>query len=152
MVTNNPEFPLDLVTAVAGDADRDADRVALFLQALGLKPSPARPLALPAAFLLELGAALRLLEWERRGLSAHTDAGLPPSGQALREALRHLDIPELAARTLGDTLTYRVMVLFAERFAWAGREELDADVALGEADEDALLDALADFLWDHRPG
>ena len=123
----------------------------MFLRALGLKASPARPIALPDAFLLELGAALRLLEWERRGLTAHTDAGLPPSGQALREAFRHLDAPGAAPGPLGDTLAYRVMVFFAERFAWAGREELDADVAMGEADEDALLDALADFLWDNRP-
>ena len=99
-----------------------------------------------------MGAALRLLEWECCGLSAHTDAGLPPSGQALREAFRHLHTPGVGPAHVGDTLAYRVIVLFAERFAWAGREELEADVAMGEADEDALLEDLADFLWEHRPG
>lgn len=152
MVTNTPAIPPDLVTAVEEDAARDAGRVALFLRTLGLKVSPARPIALPDAFLIELGAALRLLEWERRGLSAHLDAGLPPSGRAIRDAFRHLAAPGIALGPLSDTLTYRVMVLFAERFAWAGREELDAEVALGAADEEALLEDLADFLWNHRPG
>jgi hypothetical protein len=44
------------------------------------------------------------------------------------------------------------MVLFVERFAWKARDELDADVALHEADEEQILEALADFLWNHRPG
>jgi hypothetical protein len=151
MVTNTPELPLGLVTAVAEAAARDAARVRLFLEEVSLGASLALPIPLTSAFLLELGAALRLLEWERRGLSAHLDAGLPPSGRALREAFRHLVAPPVPPDPPGDTLAYRVMVLFAERFAWAGREELGADVALGEADEEALLEELADFLSRHRP-
>jgi hypothetical protein len=61
MVQSTAEFPAALVAAVAGEADLDAGRVGLFLQALGLEASPARPIRLPASFLLELGAALRLL-------------------------------------------------------------------------------------------
>jgi hypothetical protein len=147
MVSNISEFPDELVAAVAEGAARDADHVVQFLRALGLEASPTKPMHLPAAFLLELGAALRLFRWEYCGLHTHLDAGLPPSSQAIRDAFRHLD----GSGPLEMTLAYRVLVLFAERFAWSAREELDAQVALGEADEDALLEALADFLWEHRP-
>ena len=145
-------FPAELRRSVAEEADRDADRVALFLRTLGLEASTNRPLHLPGPFLLELGAALRLLGWEDCGLSVHLDAGLPPSSQALCESLLTLAAPDITPGPGKDSLAYRVLVLFAERFAWSGREELDADVALGEADGDALLEALADFLWDNRPG
>src|SRR4051794_29218512 len=77
-------FPPDLIQAVAGDAARDADRVGSFLVAVGLAP----PLRLPADFLLGLGAALRMLMWEHRGIHLHRDAGLPPARQALREVFR----------------------------------------------------------------
>jgi hypothetical protein len=43
------------------------------------------------------------------------------------------------------------MALFVERFCWNGRNELDADIILDKADEEAALDALADFLWMNRP-
>ena len=152
MVINTPEIPVDLITVVAEEAARDADRVDLFLRSFGPEGSTNPPSPLPAAFLLELAAALRLLVWEDCGLSTHLDAGLPPSRQALREVLLTPAAPEVTPGPLNESLAYRVMVLFAERFAWAGREELDVDVAMGEADEDALLDALADFLWDNRPG
>jgi hypothetical protein len=147
-----PGVPDALVAAVAEDAGRDADRVGRFLQALGLAGSPRRPARLPAAFLLELAAALRLLAWEQAGLRAHLDAGLPPAAQALRELFLAATgrLPGPPASPAG-TLAYRVTALFAERFAWDAQGELGAEVALGEADEDALLEALADFLWQHRP-
>ena len=49
----------------------DAESVALFLQTLGLSPTPQSPIRLDGDFLLELGAALRLLLWEHIGLTIH---------------------------------------------------------------------------------
>src|SRR3954451_7437938 len=150
------DFPPDLIQAVARDAARDADRVGVFLDALGRPPAGRRPqdppLGLPADLLLGLGAALRLLLWEQQGIDAHRQAGLPPGRQALRDVFRAATgqaDPEAAGRA--RTLPYRVLTLFVERFAWAGRPELGADLTLGPADEDALLEGLADFLWAHRP-
>jgi hypothetical protein len=150
------QFPPDLLQAVERDAADDADRVGQFLDALGLRPTgpgAARaPLRLPTFFLLRLGAALRLREWEQRGLRAHRDAGLPPADEALREVFRAAEAPEpLAAKEQAATqLAGRVLAVFAERMAWDGRPLLGADLELGEADEDALVDALAKFLWAHR--
>ena len=143
-----PDFPPDLIQAVARDAARDADRVGLFLGALGLAP----PLPLPAAFLLGLGAALRLLLWEQDGIDAHRRAGLPPARQALRDVFRAAaGQADPGTAEQAKALPGRVLALFIEHFAWAGRAELGADLTLGPADEDALLEGLADFLWAHRP-
>ena len=77
--TSLSQFPPDLVQAVAEDAAADADRVGQFLDALGLRPTgdgaaPA-PLRLPSSFLIGLGAAMRLLAWEQRGLTGWTRLG-----------------------------------------------------------------------------
>jgi hypothetical protein len=151
-----PQFPPDLIEAVAQDAAADAERVAAFLGALGLRPSgegAARvPLRLPAYFLVGLAAALRLLAWERSGLQVHRDAGLPPAHEALRGVFGAVAAPaplaekeQAARRLLG-----RVLGVFIARLAWTGRALLGADLELGEADEDALVDGLAQFLWANR--
>jgi len=146
-----PDVPPELVTAIVEDAARDADHVGLFLRTIGLEGSPHCPIHLPAAFLLDLGAALRLLEWERRGLQVHLEVGLPSAKQALRDVFQAFAAPSGPAVAPARSLTYRVMILFVERFAWNARVELDADITLDEPEEDQLLEALADFLWEHRP-
>jgi hypothetical protein len=140
-------IPAEMVTAVAGDAARDADRVGLFLSYLGLKGTPERPLPMPGAFLLYLGAALRLLHWEGLGFFFHREAGLPEASQAIRKAFLSLNDPGADPAELCAA----VMRLSIERFAWGGPPELGAEVALEDAQEDALLNALADYLWAHRP-
>src|SRR5262245_6438845 len=75
----------DLVRSVRAEAERDADTVGMFLTALGLHATPARSIPLPATFLLDLGAALRLLAWEQAGLPPQEVAGLPPARQALTD-------------------------------------------------------------------
>ena len=143
-------LPPELVEATAGEAARDADRAGQLLHELGFVPSPGRPVRLPAAFLLDLGAALRLLAWEQGGLHVHRDAGLPPAEQALHDAFRGLVESAGATGTAARDLARRVLALFAGRLAWHGRPELDADVALDDLDEDVMLDALAAFLWARR--
>jgi hypothetical protein len=136
-------YPQDLLDAVVRDAEADADRVVLFLDALGLTPPPGQTRPMPAAFLLDLGSALRLLAWEAHGFSFHRDAGLPAARDAIRAAFR--GSPRDPAE-----LSNAVLRLAVDRFAWAGQPELGTDVALGDVDEDAALDAIADFLWTHR--
>jgi hypothetical protein len=150
------ELPPDLTRAVAQDAVAAAEHVARFLDVLGLRPTEEGgvrvPVRLPAFFLLGLGAALRLRAWEQAGLHAHRDAGLPSARAALGEVFQALTAPgplaakEEAARQLAG----RVLDVFLRRLAWGGRALLDADLELGEADEDALVEALATFLWAHR--
>ena len=104
--------------------------------------------------LVGLAAALRLRAWEQSGLRAHQEAGLPTADEALREVFRAITAPaplsekEQAARQLGT----QVLGVLIRRLAWNGRTLLDADLELGEADEDTLVDALALFLWENRHG
>ena len=142
--------PEELSEAVAREAARDAENVVLFLSELGFTPSGDRPVRLPAAFLLALGAALRLLTWESSGLHVHQDSGLPGAERAIIDAFGHLeDTAEVEALPPVE-LPRRVVALFADRFAWHGRRDLDADVVLDDYDDEAALDALAQFLWEAR--
>jgi hypothetical protein len=97
---------------------------------------------------LYLGFALRLLIWEQCGLQVHRDAGLPPAREILRDVFLSPGDPAAAARTA--QLPGQVMALFIQRFAWAGRRELGTAMVLDHVDEDLALEALADFLWNHR--
>lgn len=148
-----PAIPPELLADVAERADADADRVVLFLQALGLAPAPGQTRALPAAFLLDLGAALRLLAWEAAGLDVHRQAGLPAALDAIRRAFAEAPgylLRDPTAPAPYPPLFRAVLRLTADRLAWAGRRDLGADVVLGDPDEDALIEALAAFLWAHR--
>ena len=102
---------------------------------------------MPARFLLHLGAALRLLVWEAQGFFIHRAAGLPEARQAIRDAFRSLANPG----TDPTELCVTVLRLAVECFAWHGPRDLNADIALDQlADEDAALDALAEYLWAFR--
>jgi hypothetical protein len=137
---------------VAIQAEADARRVCLFLEAVGVSATPERPVPLPAHFLLDLAGALRLLIWERSGLRPQRIGNLPLARHALREVLLSAATPQRDCE-IGEpgVLARRVVAAWIDHFAWHARVELGVDVLVEEADEDALLEALADFLWDHRP-
>jgi hypothetical protein len=145
--TSTSDFAVEVVASVVANAQRDADCVDRFLRQLGLAATPKKPVHLPREFLAYLGAALRLLAWERSGLFLHRDVGLPGAQQAIGDALRLLDEPD----TNVTSFCVAVTKLSVEHFSWSGLSEIGADVALENADEDVLLEALADFLWTHRP-
>jgi hypothetical protein len=138
---------VEMISAVIANAERDAVCVHQFLKQLRLAGTPKRPVALPRGFLLYLAAALRLLAWERGGLFLHREVGLPGAQQAIGDAFRWLAEPD----TDVTAFCISVMKLSMERFAWSGLCEIRTDVAIDEAHEELLLDALADFLWAHRP-
>ncbi len=141
----------ELSEAVAREATRDAENVAVFLRELGFVPSADRPVRLPPRFLLHLGAALRLLVWESVGLRVHQDSGLPRAEQAIIDAFGLLEGPAVAGTEHPVELPRSVVALFVDRFAWHGRRDLDSDVVLDDhVDEDDLVDALAELLWDAR--
>jgi hypothetical protein len=152
----DPEIPDALVQATAREAELDADRVGSFLAHLGLRPSRAGvevvPLRLPHGLLLGLGAALRLSAWESNGARAHLPVDLPVSGAVIRDLFDAAADPSQAKRleAHADELILRVFRTWVEYFAWGGRQEMDADLVLGEAEEETLADALADLLWNSR--
>jgi hypothetical protein len=145
------DFPAELVAGVAREAEADARRVCLFLGVAGVSATPDRPVHLPAGFLLDLAAALRLLCWEQAGLQPQSLGNLPDARHAIREVFGSATNPPREGESRRtDSLALRVVTAYIAHFAWEARVELGADVILGEADEDAVLEALADFLWEHR--
>lgn len=147
------DIPSELLLAIVYDATQDARRVAIFLdsfsQAPGMDWLAVKPASLPADFLRRLGAALRLWHWEMHGILIHREYGLPSADTAVRDTILALTDPAAAERI--DPVPRQVFLLSVERFAWNARAELDADVTLGDVAEDTVLEALADFLWAHRP-
>lgn len=144
--------PSELIHALALEASRDAAAVICFLQALSDTPAGAwlraLPVRLPREFLLNLGAALRLCIWECKGIHVHREMSLPTGREALVDVFRAATDADAAARS--TQLATRVVALFIDRFAWIGRSELRADLVLGSLSEDALVNAMAEFLWAHR--
>jgi hypothetical protein len=140
------DFPPDMVNAVTVAAARDADAVGLFLREQGLTGTPLKPLKLPAGFLMDLAAALRLSAWETQGFSFHHAAGLPPAEQAIQDAIDAL----ADAKDKPNQLCIAVLRLAVEHSAWNGLSEWNADIALDDLSDEAALDVLAKFLWTHR--
>jgi hypothetical protein len=148
-------FPPELVQAVAHEATLDADWVGIFLNTLGLAPDRTgrewKPMHLPASLLLGLGAALRLFRWEQNGVLASLQPDLPPARQMICQLFQLAAKPQQAELdVVVRALTSRVFTLWLERLAWSGQEFWDADLVLGDAEEDELVEVLADFLWAHR--
>jgi hypothetical protein len=143
-------LPPELVRSVANEAARDAVRAASFLDAVGLTPPPGGVLQLPANFLLNLGAAMRLLAWEVAGVVVHLEAGLPPARDAIHRVFRETVRESGYGDCTSPWLSLAVLQLSVERFAWTALRDLRADILLDFPDEDALVEAMARFLWDRR--
>lgn len=47
-------------------------------------------------------------------------------------------------------LAPQVLWVWVTRFAWDGPALLQADVLIQEMDQDAFIDVLAEFVWNHR--
>ena len=146
--TTSLPFPVELVEAVALEAEADADRVVEFLRELGMLRAEHPPVYFTADLLLFLGAVLRLNNWEELGLQIHLDAGLPTATKTLADAIR--SVGELGKAVYPKDLPKAVTALFIERFAWHGRRDWDAAFALDALDEETAVDALAELLWSRR--
>ena len=143
-----------MVNAVVREAERDAVAVAELLSDLGFRrPSPGSlPLRLPAAFLLGVGAAMRLFRWEERGVQIHRTAGLGAAGEVLCEVVRRTAPPSAQEPDPAVArLLLTVFELAVQWMAWEGQPVLGADVVVGGVDdEDAFVEALTQLCWARR--
>jgi hypothetical protein len=132
-----------------------ADLVGAFLEGHRLVPPPEQrrnqPVVLPAGFLLDLGAALRLACWEHEGLRDYLPADLPSAQPSLDRLLESLRTGQEDPETPSAALLRQVLLTWFTCFAWSCLEELGADVLLAQADDEQVLQQLADFLWRQRP-
>ncbi len=146
------EYPAELIQFAVDEAERDAEEVVAFLTAAGLAPPPGETRGLPCGILLDLGAVVRLRRWEAAGYAVHVDAGFPTASQALNHVIDILmaAAKDRASLKTAGALGRAVFDVTVSRFAWTARPELGSDVALDVNDDDALVEAMAQFLWAHR--
>jgi hypothetical protein len=138
---------VEFVAAVASQAIRGADRVAALLREAGIAPAlgdhAAAPVGLPAELLLGLDLVLRFATWEQNLIFVHIESGLPSSDELLQRILELL--PGEQMQSLISDLSGRSMVLLAQHFTWRAGVEQQIDLAIVDDDDEALLDAVADF-------
>ena len=147
-----------VIEATIRDAHHAADLVTAVLRDTGYQPAKRRSdsdeetaegpaMQKAKAMLLNLGATLRIAEWERAGVKSRLPHTLPGSSEALRAIM-----PNDQKQVGPPRLTAKVLETLLKSFALSGRAKLGADVLLEceGLEEDALLDVLADFLWRHR--
>jgi hypothetical protein len=142
----------DFVGAIYSQVHRGAYRVAACLRYLGMLPAndgrPATPVALPAELLLGLDQALRFADWEDSQIFVHVEAGLPSAEEHLAKVIALQRGPELKA--IVTDIAAKVIGLISQHFVWSVAVESQADLAISGDVDDAFLDAVADFLWQHR--
>jgi hypothetical protein len=147
-------YPRALVAHVTVAAEKDAAAVAQFLDQLETHvPGGSGSMRghYPAAFLFGLGFAMRLVAWERQGLFPHIEVGLPSALDAIRQVIEQCKSqPRRRRDELVIDFSRRVFEISCTHFAWEGQGLLGADILVGHPDEDALLDALAEFAWQNR--
>jgi hypothetical protein len=136
-----------------GAEKTEAATVSLFATMGFAEPRPmASTVRIPGSFLGGLALAVRAHRWEAGGSFVHQELGLPAAADLLGELMR------LAAEPSWDGLDRFVRSLFpgfidvAHRFAAQGQHLLGAEVALGEPDDEALVEALARLCWAFREG
>jgi hypothetical protein len=139
-------FPDALVGAVVLHSIHEADFAAGVLREMGLDR-----VRLPAAFLLEFAALMELWFWEWQGLRALLPESLPTFAAAKQPLCeRALKGPKESEGPNATPLSHQILQTWPENFAWVARDQFGADVIVRHSDEDQLVDAVAQFLWDNR--
>ena len=109
---------------------------------------------LPAEFLTELSAVIRIASWQLSGLDSYMGAALPAWQDLFRELLRRLaHAPESFGddpKTFAAPLARRVMEFWFTRCSWCAPLFLGVDIVAHRPDPQVLLDALAELLWQGR--
>jgi len=154
--TDEPADPavVEYVDAMMREAELQADLVGTFLIRAGYKPARTKqPLTtVPMspqiqAFLLELGAALRLRQWENSGILENLDLATASGDETLVAAANRL----LNAEPATHPAAIEVFKASLLRLAREARPTLNTDIVLpGALLSDDLLDVLAGLLWKNR--
>ena len=150
--------------AVIRDAHYKAKLAAAFLKECGFRPSKGRSNSTPSlpeghrtrqraeCVLLNLGAAMQILAWERAGLRSELPPDLPTAEEAFQKLLPEETFGDEENTPVVPELSMKVFRTRLQRFSRSSRATLNADVLLPakSVSKDELLDALADFLWANR--
>jgi hypothetical protein len=142
------------VMAVLQQADKAAHLTATVLDLIRLRSQSVGdsfPASFPEGFLLEFAAVAQLGAWENQGLEHHIDCGLPSFSEAASDLCRRAERNRASLEGRESAILHRrVLEFWLDQIAWQGPNELGAEFAIAHADEEAFLDAAAEFLWTRR--
>jgi hypothetical protein len=147
------QFSGELIQHVREVAATDAEAVSIYLKRLesAAGTERIRPM-LTAEFLIGLSVVLRLARWEAEGLNDSSVADLPAARDLLDALFDYTAELQGTMSCIGD-LGARVLRITIERLSWYGPAMFGADISvspLTDQDEDSILDAIAEFLWNNR--
>ena len=143
------DLPDTFVKAIVQHAERRALLIIRYLRSTKL--GKAKVIRFPEPALLELGAVLELGVWERRGLLSQLDVDLPTYREAADQlAARCMKGPSAFEEADDAPLYHRMLRVWTEYLAWDGPEFIQAEVVLGDFDDDEFINLLAEFVWSRR--
>ena len=153
--TGEVAIPDAQVAAVRNEAGYAAEHAVMFLRGCGaIPPTGDQPVRVPREYMLELGAALRVVEWRNRGLLEHLGGDPMPLLQTLVDFILRADrvAGQWHTGPDGAPLARLVFKTWLETFAWSGRRELGVDVVLRAPPQPSAeeVSAIAEFLWRNR--
>ena len=148
-------WPTELLDAVRRNAECQADLTAACLDALDQRVRDAGYAegcqGLPRTFLLEFAAVAQLKHWEFQGLGDLLPPDVPRAAEASRDLYhRATTDPGQFWHDDESPLSRQVMQIWIEHFHWLEPGLVEAEVIVGHADEDQLIEALAQLLWQNR--
>ena len=91
-----------------------------------------------------------LQEWNEIGLFEFLSADVPSLEDAGRAFVQQLAGVVRGKSSFVSQLDRVVFMVWVQSVAWDGPSELQTDLVVGEINEDALVDAVAELIWAHR--
>lgn len=148
-------WPPELLNAVRRNAEFQADLTAACLDVLDQRIRDAGYAEgckrLPRAFLLEFAAVAQLKHWELQGLGELLPSDVPSAAEASRDLYhRTTTDPDQFWHDDKTPLSRQVMQIWIEYFHWLEPGLVEAEIIVGHADEDLLIETLAQLLWQNR--
>ena len=159
MVSTNhlAAWPPELLNAVRRNAEFQADLTVACLDALDQRIRDAGYAEgcqrLPRSFLLEFAAVAQLKHWELQGLGGLLPSDVLSAAEASSDLYQRTTTDPGQFFHGGETpLSRQVMQIWIDHFHWLEPGLVEAEIIVGHADEDQVIEMLAQLLWQNRHG
>ena len=150
------DYVTTVIESVMRFAHRGAFLVGTYLTKIGAVPKSLKrrqPVSPPIEMALGLAAILQIWLWERAGLRPYLHiVDLPTAQEAMADFWKadSKDQAEYLRSKSGSRLLKQVVGAFLSHCALSAPEELGVDIAIDGPLDESLLEAFADFVWQHR--
>lgn len=107
---------------------------------------------LPFWMFAHLAAILAFKRWQHAGISQLASITLPSPTEVASDLARAIETndPTFKEVACPHTPCARFIRVMLERMAWEGHSDVGAEVLVGDPDEDSLIEAVAQLLWNCR--